>query len=128
MSEMLTASAFHPMSDGVATDLRRLCAESRVGATVTVGALPIAAGTLRVAAAVDQDVVAWATGGGEDYELLVVSAPDAFSRLAAGLERETGTTLTRIGTIERGNTVRFVDAQGREVDVARGFEHFVTRR
>src|SRR5207237_1270481 len=65
-------------------------------------------------------------GGGEEYELLVGSAADACPRIAAGLAHATGTTLTRVGTIERGASVRFVDAQGQEVDVARGFEHFVT--
>ena len=121
-------TAMMDVSDGVATDLRRLCAESGVGATVTVDALPIAAGTRRVASAVDQDVLAWATGGGEDYELLVVSAADAFSHIAAGLADASGTTLTQIGRIERGHAVRFIGTQGSEVDVAQGFEHFVTRR
>jgi len=121
-------TAMMDLSDGVATDLRRLCAESHVGATVTVDTLPIAEGTRRVAAAADQDALAWATGGGEDYELLVVIAAAAFPRVAAGLAQATGTTLTRIGTIEPGNAVRFVDARGGEVSVTRGFEHFATGR
>jgi thiamine-monophosphate kinase len=119
-------TAMMDLSDGLATDLRRLCIESGVGATVSVDALPIAAGTRRLAAAIDRDVLGWATGGGEDYELLVVVAADAFPRIAAGLEAATGTPLTRVGTIERGAHVRFVDAHGREIEVARGFEHFVT--
>jgi thiamine-monophosphate kinase len=121
-------TAMMDLSDGLAMDLGRLCAESRVGATVALDTLPISAGTRRVATMVDHDVRAWATGGGEDYELLVVSAAEAFPRIATGLADATGTVLTRIGTIERGPSVRFVDAAGREVDVARGFEHFVTGR
>jgi thiamine-monophosphate kinase len=121
-------TAMMDLSDGLAIDLGRLCAESRVGATVALDTLPISARTRRVAAAVDHDVRAWATGGGEDYELLVVSAAEAFPRIAGGLAHATGTSLTRIGTIERSPAVRFVDAQGRDVDVARGFEHFVTGR
>jgi len=116
------------LSDGLATDLGRLCAESKAGATVKVDAVPIADGTRRVAIALGRDAVAWATGGGEDYELLVTCAADAFSRLASGLARATGTTLTAVGTIERSAGVRFVDGHGRAVEVARGFEHFVTGR
>jgi len=121
-------TAMMDLSDGLATDVRRLCTESGVGATIALDALPIAAGTRRVAAAIDHDVLAWATGGGEDYELLVVSASEPFERLADGLAKATGTALTRIGTIERGTSVRFVDARGDAVDVVRGFEHFVTGR
>jgi thiamine-monophosphate kinase len=121
-------TAMMDLSDGLAMDLPRLCTESGVGATVEVDAVPIAAGTRRVAAAVERDALAWATGGGEDYELLVACAPDAFPRLAAGLAQATGTTLTRVGTFARVERVRFVDAQGHEVEVARGFEHFVSGR
>jgi thiamine-monophosphate kinase len=121
-------TAMMDLSDGLATDLRRLVTESGVGATVKVEALPIAPATRRAAAAIDGDPLAWATGGGEDYELLVACAPAAFARIDQGLAASTGTSLTRIGAIERGTGVRFVDAQGRAVDVARGFEHFTARR
>jgi thiamine-monophosphate kinase len=121
-------TAMMDLSDGLGIDLPRLCAESGVGATVEVGAVPIAPGTRRVATALGRDALAWATGGGEDYELLVTCAPEAFARLAAGLAQATGTTLTRVGTIDPVGAVRFVDAGGREVEVARGYEHFVTGR
>jgi thiamine-monophosphate kinase len=121
-------TAMMDLSDGLAVDLPRLCGESRVGATVVVEALPIAAGTRRVAAAVGRDPLAWATGGGEDYELLVVCAADRFEGVAGGLARATGTVLTRIGTIGRAAAVRYVDGRGHDVKVARGFEHFVTGR
>jgi thiamine-monophosphate kinase len=121
-------TAMMDLSDGLGIDLPRLCAESGVGATVEIDALPVAPGTRRVAAAVGRNALDWATGGGEDYELLVACAPEAFTRVAAGLQAATATTLTRVGRIEPARTVRFVDARGREVEVARGFEHFVTGR
>ena len=121
-------TAMMDLSDGLATDLRRLCVESRVGATIALDAIPIAASTKQLASALDQDPLAWGTGGGEDYELLVVVDADAFPAVSDGLVRTTRTRLTRVGTIERGDAVRFVDSQGRDVNVARGFEHFVTGR
>ena len=121
-------SAMMDLSDGLAIDLPRLCAASGVGATVEVDAVPIGAATRRVASALGRDALGWATGGGEDYELLVACAPEAFSRLAGGLAEATGTMVTRVGTFEPPGRVRFVDARGRDVEVARGFEHFVTGR
>ena len=120
-------TAMMDLSDGLAIDLPRLCVESDVGATVVVDDVPIGRETRGVAEALGRDATAWATGGGEDYELLVACAPDAFAGLAEGLARATGTALTRVGTFEAARGVRFVDARGAAVEVARGFEHFVTR-
>ena len=114
-------TAMMDVSDGLAADLARLVAESAVGATVHVDRLPVSPGTRVVAAALAQDPIAWATGGGEDYELLVTCDRGAFERLRAGLP---GTQLTTVGEITSGRGVRWVDADGREVAVAAGFEHF----
>ncbi|HYE92633.1 MAG TPA: thiamine-phosphate kinase [Terriglobales bacterium] len=121
-------TAMMDLSDGLAIDLPRLCVESAVGAQVELDALPIAPGTREVAGAVERDALAWATGGGEDYELLLTCAPAAFARLAAGLADVTGTPLTRVGTITARSGVTFVDGDGRPVEVARGYEHFAAGR
>ena len=114
-------TAMMDLSDGLATDLPRLAAESAVGATIHVDRLPVAAATRAVATALAQDPLAWATGGGEDYELLLTCAGGVFERLSAGLP---GITVTAVGEITTGRGVRWVDAAGREVTVAAGFEHF----
>jgi thiamine monophosphate kinase len=77
-----------------------------------------------VAAALHRDPQAWATGGGEDYELLVACEPGAFDRLRAGLAQATGVTLTAVGEIIAGRGVRWVDAAGHQMPVAAGYEHF----
>ena len=108
----------------VATDLPRLLAESAAGATIELTRLPIAPAARAVAAALEQDALAWATGGGEDYELLVTCERAAFERLRAGLTAAAGTTLTAVGEIRGGARVRWVGADGRDTVVTRGFEHF----
>jgi thiamine-monophosphate kinase len=109
------------LSDGLATDLPRLVAESGVGAIVHVDRLPIAPETRVVGSALAHDPLGWATGGGEDYELLVTCARGAFEGLSAGLP---GAALTAVGEITTGRGVRWVDREGRETTVAAGFEHF----
>ena len=111
------------VSDGVGIDLPRLLGESGVGARIDVERLPIDEATRDVAAALGVDALTWATGGGEDYELLLTCEPGALERLQQGL----GARLTPIGEIVAGAPAARWLARGREVSVARGFEHFAAR-
>jgi thiamine-monophosphate kinase len=117
-------TAMMDLSDGLATDVARLAAESAVGVTVHVADVPVALATSEIAAALGADARAWATSGGEDYELLVTCARAEFDALRAGLTRDLGATLTAIGEVTDAGGVRWVDAAGRDVGVAAGFEHF----
>jgi len=128
LGEATGVTAMMDLSDGLTVDLGHIAEESRVGARVEIGRLPVAASARRVADRLGQDVLDWATGGGEDYELLVTCAPADFPRLSEGLRAATGTPLTRVGEITPAGGVSFVDAGGRARPVARGFEHFVSGR
>jgi thiamine-monophosphate kinase len=82
--------AMMDLSDGLARDLPRLAAASGCGFTLEPARLPLRAGATREGA----------QGDGEDYELLLAVAPDAWPALAAAWPAAfPGLPLTRIGAL-----------------------------
>ena len=66
--------------------------------------------------------MAMAVAGGEDYELLFTGSRNAIDRLRERID----VPLTEIGEMveDESNSVRLLDAEGREVDVGMvGFDH-----
>jgi thiamine-monophosphate kinase len=89
------ASAMLDVSDGLASDARRLAQASGVRIVLDAAALPIAPGVREVAAALGADPVELAATGGEDYELCACVPPER--REAAG-----AAGLTWIGEVAEG--------------------------
>jgi len=81
--------AMMDLSDGLASDLRRIMERSQVGASIDLERLPIAAGADRI------DAVT----GGEDYQLLFTAAPDALPALCRDFARRFGRPLHPVGTV-----------------------------
>jgi thiamine-monophosphate kinase len=93
------ASAAIDLSDGLSGDLHHLCEQSRVGAEVHAGALPLSPSLRAYARASRTDPVRLALRGGEDYELLF-AVPPAKQRALHRAARRAGDRLTRIGMIK----------------------------
>jgi thiamine-monophosphate kinase len=109
------ASAMMDLSDGLSSDLPRLCAASSVGARVETSKIPAVrlrhAGRKR-----GVDPLRLALHGGDDYELLF-TVPSGKARL---LPREVGNVaLTPIGKIARRGVI-IVDEDGREQQLIPG--------
>jgi thiamine-monophosphate kinase len=101
------------ISDGLVGDLGHICAHSGLAASVRWQNVPLSPAARQALAgepALRENVL----GGGDDYELLFTAAPDDGPRLLA-IARAVGLPLTRIGTMQAGEGVRVLDAQGRDV-------------
>jgi thiamine-monophosphate kinase len=110
--------AMMDISDGLSTDLTRLCAASNAGATID--RIPVHDAARRVAARTADDPERWALDGGEDFELLVAIEKRAFRHLAERFRAHFGRALLAVGRITDGAGVRL--AGGTAVEAA-GWDH-----
>ena len=107
------ASSAMDLSDGLSTDLARLCQASGVTAEVDAAAIPLGAAA----------TLAHALHGGEDYELLFTAPASAkVPRKIAGV------AVTAIGRITpattRGSRVKLLTGKNSEPLEPQGWEHF----
>ena len=129
LAEHRVASAAMDISDGLSTDLARLCTASGVGAEIHAAALPVAGderpGARRIATARGRAAeLRRALEGGEDYELLFSVPRRQVSRVPQNFR---GVPLTRIGELTLRRGVR-LEVNGRTRALRPGgWEHFGAR-
>jgi thiamine-monophosphate kinase len=97
--------AMMDVSDGLSTDLDRLCIASDCAATLE--SVPVAEPARALAAARGDDPEGFALVGGEDFELLVAVRPRAFAYLARRYAARFGCPLHRIGLLGPGSGIEW---------------------
>lgn len=108
------ATAMMDLSDGLSTDLPRLCAASGVGARIRAACLPT---LLSSPSRRDKDApsqgrsLALALNGGDDYELLFTVRPATLAGIPASFQ---GLPLTQIGEITAPRSLVLESPSGRE--------------
>jgi thiamine-monophosphate kinase len=108
------ASAMMDISDGLSTDLARLCSASGVGARMLAELVPrvaIPAELSKLAGGLKLDALKMALHGGEDYELLFTVSPRNVKNLRAapGFSQ-----LTAIGEVTRSKSLVLIGPRGRK--------------
>jgi thiamine-monophosphate kinase len=118
LADRKLASSMIDLSDGLSSDLPRLCAASGVGARIDVARIP----KLRRTGAGRFDALTLALNGGDDYELLFTVSANKASRIHRSFQ---GIALTEIGEITRGRRVVVMHQDGTTKPlIPRGWDPF----
>ena len=108
LAQKQLATAMLDISDGLSSDLARLCGASRVGAEIEAAKLP----AVRISESERKrscDEIELALHGGDDYELLFTVPSKKAKKMPGAYE---GVALTAIGKITRGRETVIVDQAG----------------
>ena len=120
------ASAIEDISDGLAGEVKHICAMSSVGAVIRAGEIPFAAGVDEVAQLAGTSREDLSLFGGEDYELVFTAPKTKFEKIKRVIFEETGTKVAKVGeTVSAGQGIKTMQTDGRLSDLrGGGFEHF----
>ena len=114
------ASSAMDVSDGLLTDLKKICAASNCGAQLNVDAIPESAAMRELFE--PDDCLQYALAGGDDYELLFTLAPERAAALLATLPLQQ--RVTQIGVITADSAVQCL-REGQPFRIKRaGYDHF----
>lgn len=118
------ASGAMDVSDGLAGDLAKLCAASRISATINLAAVPLSkpAQALVVQSHSNLESI---VSGGDDYEVVCTVPENRWDSFVAAAARA-NVQITNIGGIEAGAAApRFLDTAGQAVVLKRlSYSHF----
>ncbi len=116
-------TAMMDISDGLSTDLTRLCRASRVGAIVYANRVPAVQVPESLVKSRKFDSLRLALNGGDDYGLLFTVAKKIVPHIPAVFGR---TRVTCIGEIVRGSEVKIVTSNGQTAELRpAGWDHFL---
>ena len=129
-----TASSMIDVSDGLVQDLGHLCRASGVSARIDIAAVPLLRSLVRATflgakkRVLLRPAIAYALGGGEDYELLLTTrGPRAEAKLKALCEKR-ACMVSRIGEMTQARARPVVRDTADRVLEERGYKHFRSRR
>jgi thiamine-monophosphate kinase len=125
IATMRLGTAMIDVSDGLLSDLRHICNESGVGASLFRARIPLSSQLKALASMADFNPLDLALSGGEDYVLLL-TVPEAKTQDVERLSKDDiGSPLYLIGEIVDGTGIRMVNDDGSVEELAvRGFDHF----
>lgn len=117
LAQMVTLNSMMDISDGLSSDLNRICRQSKVGAIVEAQRIPISQAARR-----NNDPLSSALNDGEDFELLFTLAEKECEKL---LEQwKDAVPITKIGVITNTHKMQIKAADGQVSELqVKGYDH-----
>ena len=108
------------VSDGLASEIKHLCKNSDVGATIYEDKIPIDPTTFSSARSFELDPITVALNGGEDYELLFTIKQEDYDKIKGN------PNLTTIGHItDKSSGISMITNSGNQIELkAQGWDSF----
>lgn len=122
-SEYSEVHAMIDVSDGIASDLKRIGQASNVGFSIDVDLLPISKSLIKCCQKRNWDPLALAISAGEDYILLVTIDPQGYDFISSAFQKTFGCRLFSIGKVTENKQISF-SQQGKSYDIKNGYDHF----
>jgi len=121
IAQKAAVNAMIDISDGLSSDLNRICRASQVGAVIDSEQIPISDEAKK-----SEEPLSSALNDGEDFELLFTLSQDEYEKL---LEKWNGPIpITQIGTITETKKMQIKMPDGKISDLeARGYDHLKGR-
>lgn len=114
------------ISDGISSDIKRICDESKSGARIYLDMVPVSKQLKKLSLQLKKDVYDFALKGGEDYELLFTVKEDFENTLETGFKKHFNKKIFKVGTITKSETVCSIDKSGNIEVISGGYNHFLT--
>lgn len=115
------ASSMIDVSDGLASEVRHICEESRVGAEIYADKIPITLATCKAADILGASALDFALSGGEDFELVFTVKASDFSCM----KRRRDLGVFCIGTVVEKEQGIFLIRKGQKKELPFGYDHFI---
>ena len=108
-------NAMMDITDGLSTDLNRICTQSKTGAMLLADSIPVSDAANETENSLDS-----ALHDGEDFELLFTLSPQEYEKLP----QLTAVAITKIGTITNSRRMELKTSSGQiKMLTPKGFEH-----
>ncbi len=109
-------NAMIDVSDGLVSEVTRICEQSGTGAIIYADLVPIKPETIKAAEVCDKKALDFALYGGEDFELVYTVSEENLTKVKG----------FKVGKITEEKGVKIYNQSGEELFIGHGYDHFLT--